>query len=299
MSPNGAAHFGQYHQLGAVGVPHTGQLYMVFEAGLVSWLGRQDLTGLGGTGVADAWPSRAGLASKASDSWGFERGSIGVCDADVVANPHSHPEGPTNRHPGQPPAIGGQWHFDPDSYLRMVRSEVPGYDRLQAALAQATVGRNIQSILDLGSGTGVTAEYVLRVHPGAALTGIDSSEEMLGHARRRLPGATFLVSRLEDPLPDGPFDLVVSALAIHHLDARSKADLFRRVASVLSPSGRFAFLDVVTATAPVPQAVPIEPGVDLPSTTSDLLHWLREADLEPQIVVDEGDLVVIAADSQY
>ena len=230
---------------------------------------------------------------------GFRRGPTGICEADVVANPHSHSEGPTNRHPGRPPAIGGQWHFDPDSYLRMVRSEVPGYDRLQAALGQATVGRTVHSILDLGSGTGVTAERVLRFYPAAALTGIDSSEEMLVHARHLLPGATFLVSRLEDSLPDGPFDLVVSALAIHHLDDQSKADLFRRVASVLSPGGRFAFLDVVAATAPVPKAVPIEPGVDLPSTTSDLLHWLSEADLAPQIVVDEGDLVVITADRKY
>jgi tRNA (cmo5U34)-methyltransferase len=131
----------------------------------------------------------------------------------------------------------------------MVRSEIPAYDRLQAALANATVGRDVQSVLDLGSGTGVSAEHVLLIHPGAALTGIDSSEEMLVHAKRRVPGATFLVSRLEDPLPNGPFDLVVSALAIHHLDDPGKANLFRRVASALGPGGRFAFLDVVAAVA--------------------------------------------------
>jgi len=181
----------------------------------------------------------------------------------------------------------------------MVRSEVPAYDRLQAVLANATVGRTVRNVLDLGSGTGVTAEHVLRVHPGAALTGIDSSEEMLVHARRCLPGETFLVRRLEDPFPDGPFDLVVSALAIHHLDDRGKANLFHRVASALAPGGRFAFLDVVASVAPVSNPVPIEPGVDLPSTAHDLLHWLREADLEPQIVVDEGDLAVITADRSY
>ncbi len=195
--------------------------------------------------------------------------------------------------------MGSQWHFDPDSYLRMVRSEVPAYDRLQAALADATGGRSVRRVLELGSGTGVSAEHVLRVHPGAALTGIDSSEEMLVHARRLLPDATFLVSRLEDSLPDGPFDLVVSALAIHHLDDRSKINLFRRVASALAPGGRFAFLDVVASVTPVSNPVPIEPGVDLPSTAHDLLDWLREADLEPHIVVDEGDLAVITADRRY
>jgi tRNA (cmo5U34)-methyltransferase len=39
---------------------------------------------------------------------------------------------------------------------------------------------------------------------------------------------------LEDPLPDGPYDVVVSALAVHHLAAASKADLFRRIAGVIS-----------------------------------------------------------------
>lgn len=216
-----------------------------------------------------------------------------------MPQPHSHSEDPTKRHPESPPVTGGQWHFDPDSYLEMVRWEVPAYDRLQAALANATVGRSVRTVLDLGSGTGVSAEHVLRVHPGAALTGIDSSEEMLLHARRHLPSATFLTSRLEDPLPDGPFDLVVSAFAIHHLDDQGKANLFRRVAASLAPGGRFAFLDVVASVAPVSNPVPVEPGVDLPSTAHDLLHWLREADLEPRIMVDEGDLVVITADRPY
>ena len=216
-----------------------------------------------------------------------------------MPQPHAHSVGPTKRQPEQPPGVAGQWHFDPDSYLRMVRSEIPAYDRLQAALAEATVGPSVRKVLDLGSGTGVSAEHVLRVHPGAALTGIDSSEEMLVHARSRLPDATFVLSRLQDRLPDGPFDLVVSALALHHLDDHAKADLFRRVASALAPGGRFAFLDVVASMTPVPTPVPIEPGVDLPSTAQDLLQWLRKADLEPRMVVDEGDLAIITADRPY
>ena len=34
---------------------------------------------------------------------------------------------------------------------------------------------------------------------------------------------------MEDPLPDGPWDLVISVLTVHHLDRRRKRDLFRRV----------------------------------------------------------------------
>ena len=192
----------------------------------------------------------------------------------------------------------GQWHLDADSYLFMVLAETPAFDRLQEALADATLGLSPRRILDLGSGTGITAERVLRRHPDAALTGIDSSEDMLAFARRLVPDATFLVRRLEEPLPAGPFELIVSALAIHHLDDGGKADLFRRVASALAPGGRFVLLDVVTSTEPVDRPVPIEPGVDLPSQVADLLRWLHEAALDADLALDEGDLVVITAESR-
>jgi hypothetical protein len=45
--------------------------------------------------------------------------------------------------------------------------------------------------------------------------------------------ADLRVSRLQDPLPEGNFDLVGSALAVHHLDGAGKADLFARVADRL------------------------------------------------------------------
>jgi tRNA (cmo5U34)-methyltransferase len=124
--------------------------------------------------------------------------------------------------------VTGQFHFYPEGYLELVRREVPGYDGLQDAVAQATSGPRRRSILDLGAGTGVTSLRVLAQHPGAQLAGVDESSEMLEHARHALPGADLLVARLEDPLPEGPFDLVVSALAVHHLDGPGKADLFRR-----------------------------------------------------------------------
>src|SRR5205085_8779071 len=178
--------------------------------------------------------------------------------------------------------MGGQWHFDPESYLEMVRSEIPGYDGIQTALAEATATVGARRILDLGSGTGVTARRVLAAHPGASLVGIDESEGMLAHARAFVPEAVFLVRRLEDPLPDGPFDLVVSAFAIHHLDADGKAGLFERVASALSPGGRFVFADVVVPTDTVAQPVPLEAGVDRPSRVNEQLGWLASAGLEPE-----------------
>jgi tRNA (cmo5U34)-methyltransferase len=66
------------------------------------------------------------------------------------------------------------------------------------------------------------------------------------------------VGRLHDPLPEGSFDLVVSALAVHHLDGAGKADLFARVADRLRPGGRFVLGDVVVADDPADAVTPID-----------------------------------------
>ena len=155
----------------------------------------------------------------------------------------------------------GQFHFHPDEYLALMRSELPAYERLQEEAAAAT-GSGATRLLELGTGTGETARRVLARHPGATLVGIDASADMLAAAD--LPGADLRCRRLEDPLPDGPFDLVFSALAVHHLDGPGKADLFARVAAVLEPGGRFVLADVVVPDDPADAVTPLSPGYDLP-----------------------------------
>ncbi len=127
-----------------------------------------------------------------------------------------------------------QFHFDPDSYLAMMRKDMPRYDELQDVVAASTAELDARRILELGTGTGETARRLLAAHPDASLVGIDASEAMLAVARAYL-NADLRVQRLEDRLPEGPFDLVVSALVVHHLEADEKRDLFRRVREELTP----------------------------------------------------------------
>ena len=111
--------------------------------------------------------------------------------------------------------------------------------------------------------------------------GLDESDAMLAEARMRLLGynVRLLVADLSDPLPPGPFDLVVSVLAIHHLDGPGKAALFRRVAEVLSPGGRFVLGDAVIPTTPGGEVIPMEAGYDKPSTVAEQVEWLHDAGL--------------------
>jgi tRNA (cmo5U34)-methyltransferase len=188
----------------------------------------------------------------------------------------------------------GQFHWDPDTYAGMVRAEVPDYERLQDEVARATEGVVARRALELGTGTGVTSRRVLERHPAAELTGVDSSEHMLAVAA--LPGADLRLQDLRDPLPEGPFDLVFSALAVHHLDGPGKADLFARVAVALAPGGRFVLADVVVPEDPADVVTPLDEGFDLPETVPDLLAWMGDAGLRARVSWQARDLAVLVAD---
>ena len=193
-------------------------------------------------------------------------------------------------------ALGDQFHFHPVTYEREVRSDVPAYDRLQRELVAAS-GSGARRILELGTGTGVTASHLLDRHPDASLVGIDSSAEMLGAARQALPAerVDLRVARLEQELPAGEFDLVASALAVHHLDDADKADLFRRVRAALAPGGRFVLADVAVPLDPADALVPLTPGFDKPSPLAEQLQWLADAGFDATVVWEAADLAVVLA----
>lgn len=122
------------------------------------------------------------------------------------------------------------------------RRLIPPYDAFYstAIAALGLSGRRLHRILDLGAGTGLVAQMVADEHPQANLTLLDAAPAMLAEARAVLGERTeYITANLTSPLPDGPWDAVVSALAIHHLDDRDKSDLFCRVHAALAPGGIF------------------------------------------------------------
>jgi tRNA (cmo5U34)-methyltransferase len=185
----------------------------------------------------------------------------------------------------------------PDRYLDLIRAGVPLYDRLEDEVVRASADLVVTRMLDLGAGTGETSRRCLEAHPAASVVALDASQDMLDVAATVLDDRALLrCGRLEDPLPDGPFELVVSALAVHHLDGPGKADLFRRVHRCLAPGGRFVMADMVIPEAPVPEPTPLAPDVDRPDRLDDQLAWLEQAGLRPAVRWAEQDLVVVAAD---
>jgi tRNA (cmo5U34)-methyltransferase len=175
----------------------------------------------------------------------------------------------------------GQFHWTPESYLERIRAEVPRYDELQEQ-AVAAIPFPPDRVLELGMGTGETTRRLLDAHPDAWVVGLDSSPEMVFRARENYDDVQ--LARMEDPLPDGPWDLVISVLSVHHLTDDQKRTLFRRVRE---QSRSLVIGDVVKAER---QVTPIDPSYDFPDTAEELAEWC-----DGEIAWQADDLAVVRA----
>jgi SAM-dependent methyltransferase len=95
--------------------------------------------------------------------------------------------------------------------------------------------------LDAACGTGRHSEYLAA--RGHRVIGVDSSPDMLGHARKRVPAGEFHLGDLHRlPLPDDHVDLAVCGLALTHLPDMRPA--FAELARVLRPGGHLIITDI-------------------------------------------------------
>ena len=120
----------------------------------------------------------------------------------------------------------GQFDWTPDEYLERIRLRIPRYDELQEQ-AVAAIPFPPERVLELGMGTGETTRRLIEAYPEAWVIGLDSSPDMVFRARQTYDDVQ--LARMEDPLPDGPWDLVISVLSIGELSVEQRQNLFRRV----------------------------------------------------------------------
>jgi len=171
------------------------------------------------------------------------------------------------------------------------REELPHAADAEAMLVEHLIDGEVGRILDLGSGDGHMIAVLRERWPSAAAVGLDLSPALVEAAQQRFDGAKEVSIEGHDlmqPLPSalGQFDVVVSALAIHHLPDERKRELLSEAFELLRPNGVFYDLDVVAApTAELHARSQAAFGFDSqqqdpsdqPARLEDQLSWLREA----------------------
>jgi tRNA (cmo5U34)-methyltransferase len=201
-----------------------------------------------------------------------------------------------------PPGAIAMFEEHAASYEAERRRLVPSFDEFYgtAIAALELAGRPLGRVIDLGAGTGLLGRAVARAHPEAELVLLDGSPGMLEQARSALgEGASYVLGDLAEAPPAGPWDAVVSAMAIHHLEDAAKRALFARVHDELSPGGVFVNAEHVGAPTPLFERANTDwherrarelgasesewaeavarMGADRLATVEDQLVWLRSA----------------------
>jgi ubiquinone/menaquinone biosynthesis C-methylase UbiE len=155
------------------------------------------------------------------------------------------------------------WHSTSliDLYLARLRDALPMHHSQIEVMTQvlATMPTPVANFLDLGCGDGILATALLQRYPQAHGLLADASDRMLQIASTKLqpyaPQLAFLPFDLGSAwssavAPYGPFDVIVSGYAIHHLPDREKQQVYQAIHALLRPGGRFINIEYVAAPTP-------------------------------------------------
>ncbi len=124
---------------------------------------------------------------------------------------------------------------------------IPQMDQYYGAAVWAAESKELNpAILDIGAGTGLLTALMLEKFPAAELTLLDISENMLAVARERFSdrkNVRYVVSDYSRSELGGTYDIICSALSIHHLTTEDKCLLFHKIYAALKPGGMFVNAD--------------------------------------------------------
>lgn len=107
-----------------------------------------------------------------------------------------------------------------------------------------------KELLDVGCGTGLELDELLRLRPDIRVTGVDLSKEMLGRLNEKHPDVTAVCADYLKYQPRaGSFDAAISFETLHHLTPGQKALVFSHILDALKPGGEYIQADYIACCA--------------------------------------------------
>ena len=201
--------------------------------------------------------------------------------------------------------------FEFDSHIVRI---IPYYEQMITALIDSVHFEQLAAIriIDLGCGTGTVAKQLGDKFPNSTIVCLDIASKMIEIAKYKLSGrknTEFIVGDFSNIDFKEPFDVVVSSLALHHIQTdEEKKEFYKEIYAILKKSGQFLNADVVLATTDYQQNInmnrwidymnksvpmdeiqqrwlPAHKTEDRPSKLIDQLKWLDEIGFETVDVI--------------
>jgi tRNA (cmo5U34)-methyltransferase len=139
-------------------------------------------------------------------------------------------------------------------YNEQRKKFIPCFDDFYGvSVSVASVDMENPNILDIGAGTGLLSSFLMERYPKASFTLIDFSEKMLDVAKDRFRNSSnvkYIIGDYSKYDFTEKYDMVVSALSIHHLEDEEKKDLYKKSYSALKKNGVFINADIVYGETP-------------------------------------------------
>lgn len=155
-----------------------------------------------------------------------------------------------------------QFNHYSNVYDQSRRNYIPDFDNFYGVgIDVLEYDGSAPRVLDVGGGTGIFTEHLLRRYPEARVTLIDFSDKMLELAKQKFEHFSNVTTVCDDYLKHDyagetgmggspRFDIIISALSIHHFDDDGKRAVYEKMHGILNHGGEFINADEANSGVP-------------------------------------------------
>lgn len=161
--------------------------------------------------------------------------------------------------------------------------------------------KNGDTVLDVGTGTGVLLPLLLRKTGGEYITAIDVAEKMIEKAKQKFPdtGTRFAAADvMEYPFDNDSFNHIICYSVFPHIQEKSAA--IARFAAALKPGGLLSVLH--SASKEKINGVHVhshEINSDYLLPAGEYIPLLRKNSLREEIIIDNEEMFMFCARRQW
>ena len=147
-------------------------------------------------------------------------------------------------------------HYSSDKYNQDIVNSIPFHKELHkkinSYLKKKFKKNEKYSILDLGVGTGITSKLIQNELPESEFDLVDFSKKMLAGCKKFFgtKNVNFIFGDYSKIKFNKKYNLIVSVIGLHHQNDNGKKILFKKIYSLLKPTGVFILGDLVTHKDP-------------------------------------------------